>query len=357
MNPLLSDWATPFGLPPYDFIRDEDFGPAVDASLEEARGNVRAIAEDAEEPTFRNTVAALETADQRLSKVLGAFWAVAGADSNDARRALERELAPKLSAYGSEITSNKQLFARIDYLWERRGSLGLSAEEERVLHLTHRGFVRAGARLEGAGAERMKEVKARLAVLGTQFSQNVLADEKEWVMPLAEGELEGLPDFVVQAARAAGEAKGAGGPVVTLSRSLIVPFLQFSPRRELRRRAYEAWTARGANGGATDNRGIAAEMLRLREERARLLGFASFADWKLETEMARTPAAVRDLLTEVWAPAREAALRDAVILELMLHADGFAGPLEPWDWRYYSEKRRAAEAPVLGWRMTVQACL
>lgn len=341
MNALLSDWTTPFGLPPFDLIRDEDWGPAVDAALEEAREAVRAIAADPAAPDFENTVVALERADDRLSRVLRAFWSVAGADSTPARQALEREFAPKLSAYSSEITANRELFARIDDLWTRRESLGLTPEAARVLELTHRGFVRAGARLEGEAAERMKAVKARLAVLGTQFSQNVLADEKDWSMPLAEGDLAGLPDFVVQAARAAGEARGAGGPVVTLSRSLIVPFLQFSPRRDLRARAYEAWTARGANGGATDNRAIAAEMLALREERARLLGFASFADWKLETEMARTPGAVRDLLMEVWAPAREAALRDAAALERMLAADGHPLPLEPWDWRYYSERRRA----------------
>lgn len=343
MNPLLTDWTTPFGLPPFDTIRDEDFGPAVDAALEEARGNIRAIAESADAPSLANTVVALETADRRLSRVLDAFWAVAGADGNDARQALEREFAPKLSAYSSEVTANKALFARIDELWERRGSLGLSPEEDRVLFLTHRGFVRSGARLEGAEAERMKEIRARLAVLGTQFAQNVLADEKDWAMALSEADLEGLPGFVRDAARAAGEARGLGGPAVTLSRSLIVPFLQFAARRDLRRRAYEAWVARGANGGATDNRGIAAEMLRLREERARLLGFDSFADWKLETEMARRPGAVRDLLMAVWAPAREAALRDAAVLEGMLREDGQQGPLEPWDWRFYSEKRRAAE--------------
>ena len=343
MNPLLTDWTTPYGLPPFDAITDDDFGPAVEATLETSRNAVRAIADSAEPATFQNTIAALELADRDLSRVLSAFYSLAGADSNEVRQALERELAPKLSAYGSEITSNTALFARIDDLWQRRDSLGLSPEEERVLYLTHRGFVRAGARLEGAEAERMKEVKSRLATLGTQFSQNVLADEREWAMPLAEGDLEGLPDFVVATARAAGEEKGAGGPVVTLSRSLIVPFLQFSPRRDLRQKAYEAWTARGANGGASDNRAIAAETLKLREERARLLGFDSFADWKLETEMARSPAAVRDLLMRVWEPAREAALRDAAVLERMLEADGHPGPLEPWDWRYYAEKRRAAE--------------
>ena len=189
----------------------------------------------------------------------------------------------------------------------------------------------------------MAAVKERLAVLGTQFTQNLLADEREWFMDLAEADLEGLPDFVVAGCRAAGEEKAAAGPVVTLSRSLIVPFLQFSPRRDLRERAYQAWVARGANGGATDNRGIAAETLALRQERANLLGYPSFAAFKLETEMAKTPAAVRDLLMQVWRPAKATADADARVLEEMMHADGVNGALEAWDWRYYSEKRRRAE--------------
>jgi peptidyl-dipeptidase Dcp len=343
LNALLAPWTTPFGLPPFEAVTDEDWMPAVDEALSEAREAVAAITAGGEAPTFENTVLALELADRTLGRVLGAFWAAAGADANPAREAIERDLAPKLSAYGSEITRNRPLFDRIEALWDARATLGLSPEEERVLMLTHRGLVRAGARLEGAEAERMTEIKSRLSTLGTRFSQNLLADERAWTMPLAEADLEGLPDFVAAAARAAGEAAGAGGPVVTLSRSLIVPFLQFSPRRDLRQRAFEAWVARGANGGETDNRAVAAEMLALREERARLLGFASFADWKLETEMARTPEAVKDLLMEVWRPAREAALRDADVLEAMLRADGFAGPLEPWDWRFYAERRRAAE--------------
>jgi peptidyl-dipeptidase Dcp len=343
LNALLAPWTTPFGLPPFEAVTDEDWMPAVDEALSEAREAVAAITAGGEAPTFENTVLALELADRTLGRVLGAFWAAAGADANPAREAIERDLAPKLSAYGSEITQNRPLFDRIEALWDARATLGLSPEEERVLMLTHRGLVRAGARLEGAEAERMTEIKSRLSTLGTRFSQNLLADERAWTMPLAEADLEGLPDFVAAAARAAGEAAGAGGPVVTLSRSLIVPFLQFSPRRDLRQRAFEAWVARGANGGETDNRAVAAEMLALREERARLLGFASFADWKLETEMARTPEAVKDLLMEVWRPAREAALRDADVLEAMLRADGFAGPLEPWDWRFYAERRRAAE--------------
>ena len=293
MNPLLTDWTTPFGLPPWDAIGDDHWSEAVDAALGEARAAVAAVAQDPEEPSFANTVAALERADRRLSRVLGAFHAVAGADSNDARQALEREFAPKLAAYASEVASNRALFARLDALWGRREALGLSPEEARVLMLTHRGFVRAGARLEGGASERMTAIRARLAVLGTRFAQNVLADERDWALPLAEEDLDGLPGFVASSLRAAGEAKGLGRPAVTLSRSVIVPFLQYSPRRDLRAQAYEAWAARGANGGETDNRAIAAEMLALREERARLLGHDSYAGFKLETEMARTPEAVR----------------------------------------------------------------
>lgn len=342
-NPLLAQWTTPFGLPPFDEMSDDDFAPAVEAALDEARQAIAAIAENAAAPTFANTVEALELADRRLSDVLGAFYALAGADSNPAREGLMREFAPKLSAYGSEITANKALFARIETLWEARDDLDLTQEQARVLMLTRRGFVRAGAQLEGDAADRLKDVKSRLSVLGTQFTQNLLADERGWFMPLSEDDLAGLPAFVVATARAAGAEKEAGGPVVTLSRSLIVPFLQFSPRRDLREKAYEAWTARGANGGKTDNRAIAAETLQLREERARLLGYDTFAAYKLETEMAGTPDAVRDLLMEVWQPARSAAVADAAVLEAMLHDDGYAGPLAPWDWHYYSEKRRKLE--------------
>jgi peptidyl-dipeptidase Dcp len=342
-NPLLADWTTDFALPPFAAIRDEDFGPAFDAALDEARANVRAIAENPEAPTFANTIEALEEADATLNRVLGVFYNLAGSDSNPAREALMRNFSPRLAAYGSEITQNRPLFERVEALWQVRDTLGLSPEEARVLMLTRRGFVRAGAELEGEARDRLAAVKERLAVLGTQFTQNLLADEREWFMPLTEADLEGLPDFVVSAARAAGEEKGADGPVVTLSRSLIVPFLQFSSRRDLRKKAYEAWVARGANGNANDNRAIAAEILKLRDERARLLGYDSFAAFKLETEMARTPGAVRDLLMQVWTPARAAAEADAAVLERMLRADGIDGPLEAWDWRYYAEKRRKAE--------------
>ena len=308
----------------------------------DARANITAIAEGPAQD-FAGVIEALEQAEALLDRVSGVFYNLAGADANDAREGLMRDLAPKMSAFSSEVTNNKALFAKIEALWQGKDDLDQTPEQLRVLQLYRQMFVRSGAMLEGADAARLTEVKARLAVLGTQFSQNLLADERAWFMPLAEADLVGLPDFVIAAARAAGAEKGEQGPVVTLSRSIIVPFLQFSPRRALRAKAYEAWVARGANGNAHDNRAIAAETLALREERAKLLGYGSFAAFKLEPEMAKTPDAVRGLLKRVWEPAKRKALADAAVLEAMLHADGISGPLEPWDWRYYSERRRKAE--------------
>ncbi|WP_299547590.1 M3 family metallopeptidase [uncultured Tateyamaria sp.] len=339
-NVLLQDWDTPFQIAPFDAISDDDFAPALDIALDAHKAEIDAIAGSADAPTFANVIEALEAAGDGLEKVLGTFFTVAGADSNPQREALQRDFSPKLAAHFAEISSNKALFARIAAVWDARDDLDLTDEQARVLMLTHRNYVRSGAALEGADDARMKEIKGRLAELGTAFTQNLLADERDWYMTLGGGDMAGLPAFVVDAAHAAGEEKEAGGPVVTLSRSIIVPFLQFSTRRDLREKAYRAWAARGANGGKTDNRAIAAETLKLREERAKLLGYDNFANFKLETEMAKTPEAVRDLLMAVWEPAKSQANADAWVLEQLLKADGVDGPLEPWDWRFYAEKRR-----------------
>ena len=347
-NPLLDPWSTPYALPPFGTITDDDFAPAFDAALAEARAHIAAIADTPDEPTFANVIEALEQAGEGLDKVLSAFFAVSGADANPARDALMRDFSPRLAAFSSETYANPKLFARVDALWQAKDDLALSPEQDRVLMLTRRAFVREGAELDAAGRARLAEIKQRLAVLGTTFTQNLLADERSWTMPLTEAELARLPEDVAAAARAAGEERGAGGPVVTLSRSLIVPFLQTAPDRALRRRAYEAWVARGANGGETDNRAVAQEILALRHERARLLGYPSFAAYKLETEMAATPQAVSDLLMAVWTPARAQAEADAAVLARMMQQDGVNAQLEPWDWRYYAERRRKAEHDLDG---------
>ncbi|SFE05160.1 peptidyl-dipeptidase Dcp [Sulfitobacter brevis] len=342
-NPLLQPWNTPFGIAPFDQISDADFMPAVEQAMAAQIAEVEAITGNPAPPDFANTIEALEASGALLDKVLGVFFTLAGAESTPERQDLQRQFSPMLSAHSSAISGNKALFARIAAVWEARDGLDLTQEQARVLMLTHRGFVRAGAALEGASEGRMKEIKSRLAVLGTQFTQNLLADEREWSMTLSEADLEGLPDFVVDTARAAGAETGADAPIVTLSRSLIVPFLQFSPRRDLREKAFRAWEARGANGGDTDNRAIAAETLALREERAKLLGYINFAAFKLETEMAGTASAVRALLMEVWEPAKRQADADAQVLTAMMQGDGINGPLAPWDWRYYAQQRRSAE--------------
>ena len=342
-NPLLAEWDTPFALAPFDAISDADFAPAFESALAEARAEIAAIADNPAPPTFANTVQALECAGKPLDRVLSVFFTLAGADSNPERQALQRDFGPKLAAYSSEIHGNAALFARIETLWAARDTLDLDPEQARLLMLTRRAFVRAGAALTGDAEARMRAIMARLAELGTAFTQNLLADEAGWRMELGEDDLDGLPEFVVETARAAGREAGCDAPVITLSRSLIVPFLQFSARRDLRKRAWEAWVSRGAGGGETDNRAIAAEVLALRAERAVLLGYESFAAYKLETQMAGNPEAVRELLTAVWEPARAQAESDAATLTAMMRADGINGELEPWDWRYYAEKRRQAE--------------
>ncbi len=342
-NPLLSDWTADFGLPPFGDISETDFAPAFDAALDAARARITEIAEASDAPTFANTIDALDQVDKTLSRVASVFFTLVSTNATPALEAYQRELSPRLSAYSSEITMNRALFERIETLWKERDTLDLSEEQARVLMLTRRGFVRAGALLEGDDREELKEVMQRLSTLGTEFTQNLLADERRWSMALGGKAMSDLPDFLQSAANAAGRERGANGPVVTLSRSLLVPFLQFSPDRELRKAAWEAWNNRGANGGDTDNRAIAAETLALRDKRARLLGYDSFADFKLDVEMAKTPGNVKDLLMQVWSPAREAATRDGAVLTEMMHADGISGDLQPWDWRYYAERRRARE--------------
>ncbi|MEM6276767.1 MAG: M3 family metallopeptidase [Pseudomonadota bacterium] len=340
-NPMLEAWDGPFGLPRYDLFDDAQFEPALREGLAAGRAEIAAIAGSEDAPTLENTIHAMELAGETLRRVLAVFFNVIGTDSTPEREALQKTFVTELSAYNAEIISNPALFARLQALYDRREEF--AGEDRRVIELYHENFTRAGAALTGDASERMTAIKARLAMLGTEFTQNLLADERDWYMELSEDQLDGLPDFLVSAAKSAAKAKDIDGWIITTSRSLMTPFLQFCPDRALREKAQKAWSSRGANGGETDNRNIAAEILTLREERAKLLSYESFADYKLAPEMAGTPERVRDLLMEVWAPAKAQAEADAARLTEMMQADGINGPLAPWDWRFYSEKRRVAE--------------
>jgi peptidyl-dipeptidase Dcp len=339
-NPLLSPFETSFGLPPFDVIETKHFGEALIKGLEEARAAIADIKSNSDAPTFANTIEAMELSEGTLDRVAAVFFNLSGTDATPEIEALMREWSPKFAAFGAEIMMDADLFARVDTVYATRNDADLTPEQLRVLELYHRNFLRAGAALPENGKLRLADIMQRLAALGTAFTQNVLADERDWSMTLSESDLDGLPRDVIAAARGAAETRGIDGYVITLNRSLIVPFLEYSTRRDLRETAFSAWTARGRNGGETDTRAIIAEILSLRHERATLLGYESFADFKLEKEMAKTPDTVRDLLMQVWAPAKAAAERDAARLEALIAEDGHNHSLAPHDWRFYAEKLR-----------------
>jgi peptidyl-dipeptidase Dcp len=341
-NPFFRDWGAPFSVPPFAEIAPEHFRPAFERALAEHEAEVAAIADSVSAPTFENTVEALERSGEPLTRVLKVFYSLSGAHTNDALLAIERDMSPVLARHWNRFYTNEAMFGRLDALQQQRGALGLTPEQARVLERYHVAFRRAGAPLEAAAKERLAEITERLATLGTSFSQNVLADEQAYTLVLETDEdLAGLPDFLRNAARAAAEERGlAGKHAITLSRSSVEPFLQFSTRRDLREKIFRAWIARGEGGGATDNRAIIAEMVALRAERARLLGYVDFAHYRLDDAMAKRPEAVRELLEAVWKPARSRALADRDAMQELVQQEGGNFKLEAWDWRIYSEKLR-----------------
>jgi peptidyl-dipeptidase Dcp len=342
-NLALTQWTGPLGLPDFTAFSDEDFGPAFDAALQEDLAEIEAIAANGEKPTIDNVLKALQLTGKALDHVSAIFWLRAGAHTNDTIQRLEREIAPKLSRHSSKIMMDSRLFARIDALYAERGSLGLDEETLRVLEKIWKRFVRSGAKLDETGKTRLADINEKLAALGAQFGQNVLKDEADWALFITdEADLAGLPDFVRDVMRGAAEERGRPDAwAVTLARSVIEPFLSFSENRSLREKAFLAWAKRGENGGASDNRAIVAEMVALRAEKAGLLGYESFAAYKLDDTMAKTPEAVMGLLEPVWEKARARAAEEEVELERLIAAEGRNHKVAPWDWRYYAEKRRA----------------
>jgi peptidyl-dipeptidase Dcp len=346
-NPFFETWATPDGVPPFDRIRPEHFRQAYDRALAEHQAEIATIATQGEPATFANTIAALEGSGRALARVEHVFGLLTGADSNDALLEIEREVSPRVAGHWNAFRANAALFRRIDALMQERDTLSLSAEQARVLERYHTSARRAGAALDEAAKGRLAEIVERLAQLGTAFSQNVLADEQAFALALREeAELAGIPTFMREAMKAEAAERGLDGYVVTLSRSSTEPFLQFSKRRDLREKVYRAFIARGDNGGPTDNKAIIAETVQLRAERARLLGYADFAHYRLDDAMAKTPAAARGLLDTVWTRARERAETDRDAMKALAANEGGNFALAPWDWRYYADKLRQQRCAV-----------
>jgi peptidyl-dipeptidase Dcp len=339
----LTRWTGFGGLPDFAAIADEDFVPAFKAAMAAHGQEIDAIAANPDAPDIENTLAALELCGDALSRISSIFWLRAGAHSNDVIEAVERDMAPALSRHYSAISMNTKLFERIDRLYETRAALHLDGETLRALEKTWKGFVRSGAKLKGDDQKRLAAINEDLALGGTTFGQNVLADEKECALFLEAGpDLASLPDWLTGAmANAAVERGHDGKYAVTLSRSIIEPFLAFSSRRDLREKAFLAWTQRGGNDGVHDNRPVVAQTLKLRAEKAKLLGYESFAAFKLDDTMAKKPEAVNALLSDVWGRAVKRARQEEQALQELAAREGSNHPIRPWDWRHFAEKLKA----------------
>jgi peptidyl-dipeptidase Dcp len=341
-NPLLQDWQTPYGLPPFAQIRPEHFAPAFAALCEQHLAEIDALATDPAAPDFANTAAAFDAAGARFERVRLTFENLCSSEAPPELQAVERDMAPRLAAHDSKVAMHAGFFARLDALHRDATSLNLNEEQQRLLQRLHTDFVRTGAALQGAARERFAALAVRLAELQTNFAQNVLADEAAYRLPLnSEADLAGLPDFLRAAARGAAQERGVDGYVITLSRSLVQPFLTFSRRRDLRETAWRAWTSRGETP-ARDNRPLAREILALRQQQAQLLGYDTFADYALSDRMAGRAAAVHELLGAVWEPAKASAARERQALVEQAAALGEPTDIEPWDWYYLAEKVRVA---------------
>ncbi len=345
-NPVLAPWDTPHGLPPFDRFRAEHFEPALRAAMQAQREELALIRDQSEPPNFDNTVAAYDRSGRLMERVASVFYNLTSSATSPELQAVQRAMAGPMAAHSSAIYTDAALFARFDVLHERRTTLGLAPEGLRLLERIHLDFVRAGARLAGAQRDRLKQVMEQLAQLMTRFAQNVLHDESTWQLALdGEADLAGLPPFVRASARQAASDRGLQGHVITLSRSLVVPFLSYSQRPDLREQAWRAWTSRGEHAGEHDNRELARDILRLRREQAALMGHACFADHVLTDTMAGTRAGVQRLLGEVWPRALKAVAAEERMLREVRTAHDEAGadaarPIEAWDWRYWAEQVR-----------------
>ena len=341
-NPLLQPWSTPYGLPPFDRVKAEHFVPALDVAMRAHLAEIDAIGHNPQPADFDNTVAALDRCGRLFNRIEALFSNLTASETSPALQAAERDLAPRLAAHNNAIYMHTPLFTRMDSLYAQRDRLGLQPEQQRVLERFHFDFVRAGARLGPAEQRRYAAIMEKLADLTTRFRQNVLADESAFSLVLrTEDELAGLPDFVrATAAQAAAERGVANVWVITLSRSLIVPFLTFSDRRDLREQAYQAWTQRGEHAGEHDNRAVAGAILALRHEQAQLHGHASYADYALADTMAGAQPAVNALLQKVWEPAKVCVEQERAALQAVVVSRGEDLTLQAWDWRYYAEKVR-----------------
>lgn len=342
-NPLLAKWTGPYnGVPPFDRVKVADFKPALEAGMAETLSEIERIAKDPAAPTFENTIAAMERAGSTLDRVQTVYGVWGSTMSGPEFQVIQREMAPKLAAFSDQISQNEALFRRIEAVYNSPAKARLTPEQQRLVWLDYTNFVRAGARLKPDAKARMSQINQRLAGLYTSFSQNVLAEETEQFLALkSEAELAGLPQSVRDAAAAAAATKKMPGAwVIMNTRSSIDPFLTYSDRRDLREKAWRMFVNRGDNGGEHDNNAIITEILQLRAERAKLLGYPTHAHWRLENAMAKTPERALELMEAVWKPAVARVHEEVADMQALARKEGANIKIEPWDYRYYAEKVR-----------------
>ncbi|MEN8157720.1 MAG: M3 family metallopeptidase [Bacteroidota bacterium] len=342
MNPFLTDYDTPFGVPPFDIIENEHFIPAFKEGIRQQEAEVEAIIANKENPTFENTIAALDLSGEVLGKAAGVFYRLLSAETSDVLDSLAMELVPLTSAHSSNMMLNEALFAKVKSVYDNRESMELSPEQARVLEKTYKRFERGGANLDEKGKARIREIDEKLSMLSLQFGNNLLTETNSYQMLLEdEADLAGLPESVRSAA--ADAATNAGHEekwLFTLHKPSWIPFLQYAANRELREEIYKAMFMRSNNGNEYDNKVLISEILNLRIERANLLGYTTHADYVLTERMAKESSNVYDLLMTIWEPALAKAGEEAAMMQEMIHSEGGDFKLESWDWWYYAEKIR-----------------
>ncbi len=343
-NPLLSDWHTPFGVPPFGEIEDADYLPAFRSAIVEHDVEIAAIIDNPDPPSLANTIEALERSGKGLSRVSRVFFAVNAAHSNDAIRDVARTVAPELSAHRDDITLNRDLYERVKAVYDEREQLDLDPEQLRLLEETHKTYVRSGINLDDESRARLREINSELAELSQKFGQNLLKETNDFELHVTDkADLGNLPEALVAAAAMEAERRGhEGGWSFTLQRPSINPFLQYSPNREMRRQMFTGYAARGDNDNEADNKAILTRMADLRAERAGLMGYENHAAFVQSDNMAESSDRVYALLDQIWQPALRLAETERAALQQMLRADGIEDDLRGWDWRYYTEKVRKA---------------
>jgi len=347
-NPLIPKWTGPHGgVPPFDKVKVASFKPALEAAMAECLAEMDRIANDPAPPTFANTIEAMEKGGRMLDRVGNIYGVWSSTMRNAAFQEVEREMEPKLAAFRDEVVQNEKLFRRIAAVYGAREKSGLDAEQKRLTWLKYQDFARSGAKLDAVAKKKLSDINQRLATLYTQFSQNVLADENTALILDSETELAGLPQSLRDAAaQAAKERDQPGKWAILNTRSSVEPFLTYSQRRDLRKRVWEAFVSRGDNGNERDNKKIIAEIVKLRGERAKLLGYASHAHWRLEMSMAKTPERATQLMEAVWRPAVKRVAEEVADMQAVADKEGAGIRIEPWDYRYYAEKVRKAKYDV-----------